>query len=920
MNELRKNALFILIGLFTAICTGSVWSQTPSGTAITNTAVLSYDGGNGMILSIPSDTVVTIVSDVDLEVTKTTNVQEVGVGDTVLYEINVKNIDDWTATKVTILDSLPRMLSFIGSEPTCEINGNAVKWQIQEIGIGETVGIQLTCLVVKADYSNTIENIVIVRANEGQKRYSNKAMVLWKPWPDVELSKSVASDTAYVGDVLTYRLDVQNTGPLPLTHIQVRDTLPTGLNYISSSMTVDTTNQILVWHIDDLDRAQKISLEYQAVVTPKTSSHPILNIAYLTCAEGASDTSSASTTFLGYGIGLEITKEAADTIYSAGDTITYDLILGNSGVRPGNQIVVRDTLPGYLEYLGSTHDAVLEEDNILVWQFDHLQAGFCDTLHVTTSIRIPIENQTVVDNIVWAGSSEGLQDSSRWRIRVNSLPNLLLKKSTNPDAFPGDTLVYSLICSNTGTATAFESVLRDTLPEHLLFVDATESYTYDTESHSVRWQSMNISSGYLDTLYIRTIISTSIGSNAQIVNTAWLSNQTASTTACATCETQTNPITIFSYKTVDKKQVSAGDTLTYRIHYGTLTNHAIDSVFIVDIMPQEIQLIQDASLRKSNAQLLSYDPVTNQVYFYQKGFWTAQKDSIELKAVVKNDIEPGIHHVENKAIVWTRSDTAYTEEDPRTNTRTMLIQKFLSVKKSVNRKITEVGGILTYQLIIENKSKDNTLAPIEIQDILPEGFRYMEGTSRMEDKKINDPDLDRTGKHIRMLWTLSDTLRPGKQIKLLYRITVGLSAKLGEQENRVTAFGLSDHVWIQSEEANATVLVLAGAFDERGFIFGKVYEDLNRNGRHDNGEPGCKGIELVMEDGTRIKTDAFGKYSIPNVEEGQHVLRLNERTLPKNKHVLINSSQFLGDSKSRIVLVSPGGMAKANFAVESDKQ
>ena len=74
-----------------------------------------------------------------------------------------------------------------------------------------------------------------------------------------------------------------------------------------------------------------------------------------------------------------------------------------------------------------------------------------------------------------------------------------------------------------------------------------------------------------------------------------------------------------------------------------------------------------------------------------------------------------------------------------------------------------------------------------------------------------------------------------------------------------------------------------------------------------------------MEDGTRVKTDAFGKYSIPNVEEGQHVLRLNERTLPKNKRVLITSFQFLGDSKSRIVLVSPGGMAKVNFAIGSDE-
>jgi len=920
MSKLRKNSFFIIAGLFIATCTGSVWSQTPSGTAITNTAILSYDAGNGTILSIPSDTVVTIVSEVNLEVTKTTNMHEVELGDTIIYEINVKNIDDWTAYKVTILDSLPLMLSFIASEPLCKVNGNVIGWQIPEIGIGETIGIKLTCRVVKADYSNTIENIVMVRANEGGKRYSNKAIIVWKPWPDLELHKSVTPDTAYIGDVLTYRLDIQNTGPLPLTHIQVRDTLPAGLNFVSSSIAVDTTNQILVWQIGALDRAQTVSLEYKALVTSQSSSDSILNIARVTSAEGARDTSDASVVFLGYGIGLKIIKEAADTVYTAGDTITYNLILGNSGVRPGNQITVRDTLSEYLQYIGSTHDAHLEEDSILVWQFDHLQPGFHDTLHVTTSIKIPVEDRTLVDNIVWIKSFVGLQDSSRWRIRVKSQPNLLLKKSTQSTAFPGDTLVYSFIYSNMGTATAFESVLRDTLPEHLIFIDATGPYSYDIKSHTVRWQPMNIPPGYLDTLYIRTQISPSIGSNAQIVNNAWLSNQTASTTAFATCETEMNPSTIYTYKTVNKKQASAGDTLTYWIHYGLLTNHSTDSIFIIDFLPSEIQWLREATLPKSNVELLSFDPITNQVCFYKEGFQPAEKDSIQLQAVVKNDIEPGIHHIENRAMVWMGSDTVYTEEDSRTNARTKLVQNFLSVKKSVNRKITEVGGILTYQLIIENKSKDNPLAPIQIQDILPEGFRYLEGTSRLEDKKIIDPDLNHTGKQMRMQWTLPDTLQPGKQIKLRYRITVGLSAKLGERENRVTAFGLYDHTWVQSEEASVTVLVRAGAFDERGFIFGKVFEDQNRNGKHDNGETGYKGIELIMENGTRVKTDAFGKYSIPNVEEGQHVLRLNERTLPENKHVLLNSFQFLGDAKSRIVLVSPGGMAKANFAVGSDEQ
>src|ERR1035438_4607854 len=42
------------------------------------------------------------------------------------------------------------------------------------------------------------------------------------------------------------------------------------------------------------------------------------------------------------------------------------------------------------------------------------------------------------------------------------------------------------------------------------------------------------------------------------------------------------------------------------------------------------------------------------------------------------------------------------------------------------------------------------------------------------------------------------------------------------------------------------------------------------------GEVGVKGVELWMEDGTRITTGDDGKFSLPNVKPGQHVLRVNE--------------------------------------------
>ena len=150
---------------------------------------------------------------------------------------------------------------------------------------------------------------------------------------------------------------------------------------------------------------------------------------------------------------------------------------------------------------------------------------------------------------------------------------------------------------------------------------------------------------------------------------------------------------------------------------------------------------------------------------------------------------------------------------------------------------------------------------------------------------------------------------------------MSLSTQMGEHENRVRAWGdAGNDIWIESEVATATVIVRAGILDTRGFIFGKVYEDKNQNGQHDKGEPGLKNVELILEDGIRVKTDEYGKYSIPNVEYGQHVLRLNENTLPPGSQNLSQGPEFMGDPTSQLILLPPGGMAKANFVIKVKDQ
>ncbi|MFO7890217.1 MAG: hypothetical protein R6V04_07740 [bacterium] len=923
MRKFSRNILFIL-GLVTAISTVPVRAQTPAGTAITNTAFVQFDDGSGETRSLPSDTVVTIVGEGTLWITKEVNREKAAIGDTIMYTIRIRNVDSTPTYNVTVRDTLAQMLSYVSSQPNGVRTGRVIEWYFPQINAGETIYMQLKCQVIKAAYQDSIDNVVSYSTSSGTWLYSNTVYTAWEPWPEGTVEKSVTPQKVYVGDTLTYSFRLQNTGSMLLTKVRLQDPLPRGVEYLDSAFPVDTSNQTVTWNIGPMTRNRSVNMEFRAIVMSEAENGSLMNRVYFNSAQGVLDSSRAAVDFLGYGIGLEITKEAPQTTYIPGDTVVYDLILKNTGIRSGHNVVVRDTLPEHLDYINATHN-VQKEENVLSWSFEDMEAGFHDTLHVYTTIHAPIEHETVINNEVWARASDGVQDSSHWQISVNSYPEFTLEKKGPSKVVPGEIFSYDIIYTNVGTATAFQPLLCDTLSEMLRFVSASDSYTLSVDSQAVEWILPCLAPGESDTVIISVSLSQNIRPGDKITNVAWLSDREMSgvSVATASCVSVSEPAGpgFYTYKKVDRQVATIGDTLMYTVYVGLYNQVNTDSVVIYDKLPEELTWIDNSVTYKLSSVVAVFDPLTNELTITMKEWDIGKTDSVQVKAIVDETFSPGVQLIDNTALVIMNNDTLSTADDLRSNAETRLVESFLSVKKTVNHKMSEVGDILTYTVTVENKSSDDPLSLILVEDILPEGFRYLEKSSVLDSVNITDPVSNNMGEQVRLQWTLQDTLNPGKVIRLRYRVTVSLSVTMGEHENRVTASGdVGDGVWIKSNIATAAVLIRAGILDTRGFIFGKVYQDLNHSGQHDNGEPGLKGVELILEDGTRVTTDEYGKYSIPNVEYGQHVLRLNERTLPEGSQNLSEGPEFMGDPTSQLIRLSPGGMAKANFIIRVKDQ
>jgi large repetitive protein len=133
---------------------------------------------------------------------------------------------------------------------------------------------------------------------------------------------------------------------------------------------------------------------------------------------------------------------------------------------------------------------------------------------------------------------------------------------------------------------------------------------------------------------------------------------------------------------------------------------------------------------------------------------------------------------------------------------------------------------------------------------------------------------------------------------------------VGEFVNRAQALNLVSGA-AMSEEATATVRIVPDPTFDCTDVTGKVFNDVNRNGRQDDGEAGLPGVRVLTAQGLQATTDRYGRYHItcaitPNESRGSNlVLKLDDRTLPSGFRMSTNQVQ--------IQRVTRGKAPKFNF-------
>jgi hypothetical protein len=112
--------------------------------------------------------------------------------------------------------------------------------------------------------------------------------------------------------------------------------------------------------------------------------------------------------------------------------------------------------------------------------------------------------------------------------------------------------------------------------------------------------------------------------------------------------------------------------------------------------------------------------------------------------------------------------------------------------------------------------------------------------------------------------------------------------------------------------ARARVTILEEAVFDCSDVIGKVFDDRNRNGYQDEGEPGLPGVRLATVKGLLVTTDPHGRFSIacadiPDQDIGSNfILKLDPRTLPTGYQVTTENPRKVRLTRGKIVKLNFG--------------
>ncbi|MEM6448845.1 MAG: hypothetical protein AAF703_00875 [Cyanobacteria bacterium P01_D01_bin.105] len=238
----------------------------------------------------------------------------------------------------------------------------------------------------------------------------------------------------------------------------------------------------------------------------------------------------------------------------------------------------------------------------------------------------------------------------------------------------------------------------------------------------------------------------------------------------------------------------------------------------------------------------------------------------------------------------------------------------IRITKAADRSAAQPGDIVVYRLLIQSSTTADINSVIAI-DALPLGFQLIpESVAGLLDGNAVAVTTQQSGSTIN--FSVAETLTDSQSLEIIYATRIIPDAIRGSGRNSATvsARRIDNGFEIQDGPSISRIVLDPGILSDCGTLIGRVFEDKNFDGEQQVGEAGIPNAVIFLDDGNRVVTDADGLFSLQKVLPGQRTGTLDLSSLPG--YTLAPNLYFSErNSRSRLVNLAPGGLARMNFGV-----
>ncbi|WP_264551163.1 PKD domain-containing protein [Flavobacterium sp. N2038] len=708
----------------------------------------------------------------DLSLTKTVNNATPLVGSQVTFEVIVTNNGPQNNTGVQVTDLLPSGYTFNGfTISTGTYNPTTGIWTVGNLINGKSETLQITGTVnLTGDYLNIAEVTAAdlpdpdSTPNNGVTTEDDYATATTTPITqaaNLSLTKTVSNATPLIGSQVTFEVVITNSGPQNVTGAEVTDLLPSGYTFSSYSATKGTYNKTTgKWNIGSLINGDSQTLQLTATVN---STGNYTNIAEVTASSlpdpnstpnngvtTEDDYATATTTPVPPMADLSLVKGIIGGNNSPifGATVTFEIIVTNSGPQDATGVTVLDILPSGYEYVvySSTTGQYFNTNGI--WNIGTIRTGASESLLIGAKVKetgvyrniaeVYTANEADPDSTPGNGLVPEDDVSTLLLNPVPAVADLSLEKKVvgnNLTPAVGSQISFTVTVTNDGPSNSTGATIKDILPsgyQYVFFNSTSGSYDPNTGI----WTPGIILPGNSHTLLINAIVKRPTGTPDEYLNTAEIMTSDQfdpDSTPGNGIITEDDydsifvtPVIVMADLSIEKTALNAdatydvGSTVIFTVTVKNDGPANASGVMVKDLLPPGFKYSTSAP--------------TSGLYNYITGVWnvgivTAGNDeSLDIYTTVNSPTGVTGEYTNTTEIIASNlpdpdstPNNGVVTEDDYDSLQINVAVADLSLDKSVSNKNANVNEVITFTLQLNNEGPSSANG-VAVEDIIPIGY------------------------------------------------------------------------------------------------------------------------------------------------------------------------------------------------------